>query len=95
MAGSESRTVVILALTANSAIAVLFVGGGVVAMLEGYDRVRHPEHHEGGIVLNLDISVEPGFSGLDGEMIVARVEDSIRESVPDATRILVEVGPRP
>ncbi|HSG79700.1 MAG TPA: cation diffusion facilitator family transporter [Acidimicrobiia bacterium] len=32
---------------------VLFVGGGVVAILEGWERIRHPEHHEGGIVLNL------------------------------------------
>lgn len=32
---------------------VLFVAGGVVAILEGYERLRHPEHHEGGIVLNL------------------------------------------
>jgi divalent metal cation (Fe/Co/Zn/Cd) transporter len=32
---------------------VLFVGGGVVAILEGWERIRHPEHHEGGITLNL------------------------------------------
>ncbi|NIS31027.1 MAG: cation diffusion facilitator family transporter, partial [Actinobacteria bacterium] len=32
---------------------VLFVAGGVVAILEGYERIRHPEHHEGGIVINL------------------------------------------
>lgn len=31
----------------------LFVGGGVVAFMEGLDRVRHPKHHEGGLVFNL------------------------------------------
>ena len=31
----------------------LFVGGGVVAFMEGLDRVRHPEHHAGGLVFNL------------------------------------------
>ena len=31
----------------------LFVGGGVVAIMEGLDRVRHPHAHEGGITFNL------------------------------------------
>jgi cation diffusion facilitator family transporter len=33
----------------------LFVGGGVVAFMEGLDRVRHPEHHEGGLIFNLAV----------------------------------------
>jgi cation diffusion facilitator family transporter len=32
---------------------VLFVGGGVVAFMEGLDRVRHPEHHDTGLMFNL------------------------------------------
>jgi cation diffusion facilitator family transporter len=32
---------------------VLFVGGGVVAIMEGYDRIRHPHESEGGLLLNL------------------------------------------
>ena len=32
---------------------VLFVGGGVVAFMEGLNRLRHPHPHEGGIALNL------------------------------------------
>lgn len=32
---------------------VLFVGGGVVAFMQGLDRVRHPEHIESGLVFNL------------------------------------------
>lgn len=31
----------------------LFVGGGVVAFMEGLDRVRHPVHHKGGLLFNL------------------------------------------
>lgn len=31
----------------------LFVGGGVVAFMQGLSRVRHPEHHEGGLTFNL------------------------------------------
>jgi cation diffusion facilitator family transporter len=31
----------------------LFVGGGVVAFMEGLDRLRHPEHHAGGLAFNL------------------------------------------
>jgi cation diffusion facilitator family transporter len=32
---------------------VLFVGGGVVAVMEGVDRLRHPHGDEGGLVFNL------------------------------------------
>jgi cation diffusion facilitator family transporter len=32
---------------------VLFVGGGVVAFMQGLDRVRNPEHLEGGLMFNL------------------------------------------
>lgn len=32
---------------------VLFVGGGVVALMEGYDRVRHPDATSSGITFNL------------------------------------------
>ncbi len=31
----------------------LFVGGGVVAFMQGLDRVRHPEHETGGLAFNL------------------------------------------
>lgn len=31
----------------------LFVGGGVVAFMEGLERVRHPHEHEGGLVFSL------------------------------------------
>ncbi len=42
--------------------------------------------------MNLDITVEDGFSGDEVEAIVDRIEQSIRETVPEATRIFVEVG---
>jgi cation diffusion facilitator family transporter len=32
---------------------MLFVGGGVVAFMEGLNRLRHPQPHEGGLALNL------------------------------------------
>lgn len=32
---------------------VLFVGGGIVAFMQGLDRVRQPEHLEGGLAFNL------------------------------------------
>jgi len=31
----------------------LFVGGGVVAFMQGLDRVRHPEHHDTGLTFSL------------------------------------------
>jgi cation diffusion facilitator family transporter len=125
MAGKESRTVVVLALIANSAIAVikfiaaaisgssamlaegfhsvadtgnqifllrgsaashfgpsprfafgrgkesffwafmvavfLFVGGGVVAFMEGLDRVRHPHESEGGLIFSLVVLAVAGL----------------------------------
>jgi cation diffusion facilitator family transporter len=92
MASGESRALVLLALTANSLIAVLkfiaaaisgsaamlaeafqvpfgrgtelyfwsfmvavvlFVGGGVVAFMQGLDRIRHPHHDDTGLTFNL------------------------------------------
>jgi cation diffusion facilitator family transporter len=32
---------------------MLFVGGGVVAFMEGLNRLRHPHPHEGGLIFNL------------------------------------------
>ncbi|HSQ36978.1 MAG TPA: cation diffusion facilitator family transporter, partial [Acidimicrobiia bacterium] len=32
---------------------MLFVGGGVVAFMEGLNRLRHPQPHEGGLAFNL------------------------------------------
>jgi cation diffusion facilitator family transporter len=32
---------------------MLFVGGGVVAFMEGLNRLRHPHPHEGGLAFNL------------------------------------------
>lgn len=40
----------------------LFVGGGVVAFMEGLDRLRHPHDHEGGLAFNLIVlAVAAGF----------------------------------
>jgi len=34
---------------------MLFVGGGVVAFMEGLNRLRHPSPHEGGLAFNLGV----------------------------------------
>ena len=39
----------------------LFVGGGVVAFMEGLERVRHPHHSESGLALNLIVLGIAGF----------------------------------
>lgn len=40
----------------------LFVGGGVVAFMEGLDRIRHPHEAEGGLAFNLIVlGVAAGF----------------------------------
>jgi hypothetical protein len=46
------------------------------------------------ILVNLDIGVEDGLSGDRVEETIGRI-DTIRAAVPEATRILVEVGPLP
>ncbi len=39
----------------------LFVGGGVVAFMEGLDRIRHPHQAEGGLVFSLVVLGIAGF----------------------------------
>jgi cation diffusion facilitator family transporter len=39
----------------------LFVGGGIVAITEGLDRLRHPHHDETGIAFNLIVLGLAGF----------------------------------
>jgi len=40
----------------------LFVGGGVIAFMQGLDRLRHPEHGESGLAFNLIVlGVAAGF----------------------------------
>ncbi|MDX1691403.1 MAG: cation transporter, partial [Acidimicrobiia bacterium] len=44
------------------------------------------------ILVNVDVTVEDGFSGDQVEGVVADIEEAIRSVVPEATRIFVEVG---
>ena len=39
----------------------LFVGGGVVAFMEGLDRVRHPHASDGGLIFSLVVLAVAGF----------------------------------
>jgi len=39
----------------------LFVGGGVVAFMEGLDRVRHPHESEGGLIFSLIVLAVAAF----------------------------------
>ncbi len=47
------------------------------------------------ILVNMDIVVDGALSGRQVEEIVDSIEAKIREFVPEATRIFVEVGPGP
>lgn len=64
-----------------------------VPEVETVDRLltMHLGPHE--ILVNMDVQVEAGLTADRVEAIVNRVEGEIRRSVPDATRIFVEVGP--
>ena len=46
------------------------------------------------ILVNVDLTVEPGLSEVQGEGVVRRVEEEIRHVVPEATRVFVELGPQ-
>ena len=46
------------------------------------------------ILVNMDIVVDGGLSGTQVESVVDAIEAKVREFVPEATRIFVEVGPR-
>ncbi len=66
----------------------LFVGGAVVALLEGWDRLRHPEHEESGLIFSLVVlaiaAAVEGFLALRPALKlfkVARGGRSIRETV--------------
>ncbi|MEE9297446.1 MAG: cation diffusion facilitator family transporter [Acidimicrobiia bacterium] len=47
------------------------------------------------ILINMDVVVDRRLSGLEVERIVDSIEAKVREFVPEATRIFVEVGPGP
>jgi len=47
------------------------------------------------ILVNMDVVVDGNLSGSQVESIVDAIEANVREFVPEATRIFVEVGPRP
>jgi cation diffusion facilitator family transporter len=51
----------------------------------------HLGPHE--ILVNMDIVVGVSLSGAEVEAVVSAIEGKIREFVPDATRIFIEVGP--
>jgi divalent metal cation (Fe/Co/Zn/Cd) transporter len=51
----------------------------------------HLGPHE--ILVNMDVVVDPDLSGRDVEGLVTQIEAKVREFVPDATRIFIEVGP--
>ena len=46
------------------------------------------------ILVNMDVVVDRNLSGKEVEGLVSQIEAKVREYVPDATRIFVEVGPR-
>ncbi len=69
---------------------------GAVLSIEGVEKVEQlltmhlgPEE----VLVTMDLAVEGGLSGDDVQRIVDDAEDMIRERVPEATRIFIEVGP--
>jgi cation diffusion facilitator family transporter len=61
--------------------------------VESVDRLltMHLGPHE--ILVNMDVVVDPKLTGQQVESIISSIEGKVREFVPDATRIFVEVGP--
>lgn len=45
------------------------------------------------ILVNMDVVVDDGLSAAEVEAVVERIEGKIRDFVPEATRIFIEVGP--
>lgn len=43
------------------------------------------------ILVNMDVDLEDGLSAADAEAVIDRIEANIREQVPDATRIFIEI----
>lgn len=46
------------------------------------------------ILVNMDVVVDDGLASNEVEDLVGRIEAKVRELVPEATRIFVEIGPR-
>lgn len=69
---------------------VLFVGGGVVAFMEGLNRFRHPSPHEGGLVFNLVVLGVAAFFELTVAFRVALKEFNRRRGSRSLVRTVHE-----
>ncbi len=63
--------------------------------VEKVDRLLTMHLGPNEILVNMDVVVDGNLRGSDVESIVDQIEGKIREFVPEATRIFVEVGPGP
>jgi cation diffusion facilitator family transporter len=61
--------------------------------VESVDRLLTMHLGPDEILVNMDVVVDDGLSGQRVESIVAEIETKVREFVPEATRIFIEVGP--
>jgi cation diffusion facilitator family transporter len=64
-----------------------------IPQIETVDRLLTMHLGPKEILVNMDVVVDDGLSAAEVEGIVERIEDKIREFVPEATRIFIEVGP--
>ena len=69
---------------------VLFVGGGVVAFMEGLNRLRHPHPDEGGLAFNLVVLGIAAFFELVGAFRVAIKEFNRRRGARGLVRTVRE-----
>ena len=61
--------------------------------VESVDRLLTMHLGPDEILVNMDVVVDDGLSGKRVESIVTEIEAKVREFVPEATRIFIEVGP--
>lgn len=78
----------------------LFVGGAVVALMEGWEQLRHPEHEETGLVFSLAVlliaalvegllALRPALKAFNKVRGGRRIRDTVRESRDSSLLVVV------
>ena len=44
------------------------------------------------VLVNVDVNLDPGLSGEDVDGVIDRIDEAIKEAVPEATRVFIEPG---
>ena len=103
---SESRGLVVLVLIANGIIAVVKfiaarISGSSAMLAEGFHSVADGEVHSidrlltmqlspQEVLVNVEVNLDPGPSGAEIDGVIERIDEAMKEAVPEATQVFIE-----